>query len=330
MREPWRARTWGGVLAGAAALLTACPSPGARERYELEVLGSRAALERYTVEVEGLRDEGLLASEDPSLRRWSTEAETGVLVRAPWVIRSRDGERVVDELALEPFVCRHPPARYARMREEGWRFVERHQIQLTAEGRLRRDADLDRPLSYACEASPPSARDSREGWSTPLGTLGACTEPERAATQVVLETGDERRAAHLCHATYLPAHGGAVSLGFAFTVPGDEVPLTVALWHCMDPLTATYPLALEVGQGFPREDCPRRPGASGLVGGAPRAAPVLRGTWRISRLDFTDGGRLVGEVDAVFAVPGGNGEMRLRGPVDLPLLRIPLSGGHRP
>lgn len=330
MRRPDSALAWVALLAGVTVLPAACRPPMARERYVVEVLGSREALERYAVHVEGLRDEGRLFSSNQYLQRFSVEAEAGLLERPALSVQSRSGGSVMDEVTLRPFVCASRPGPYTRLRKEGWRFVERHQLLLTEDGQLQRDTDLARHLSYACEASPPSSRDSGEAWSTPLGTPGACSEPERAATQVVLESDGERRSAHLCHATYLQLYGGAVHLGFSFMEPGSELPLTVSLWHCMDPLSAVYPLTLEVGADFPRGGCPRVPGASGLADGEPVSAPILRGTWRIARLDFTDGGHLVGEVDAVFAVPGGSGEMRLHGPVDVPLLRIPFSGGNGP
>ena len=330
MRRPRGVQRWVAPLAGAGALLAACGSPVARERYVVEVLGSRTAFERYAVQADGLRDEGPFFSRDQYLRRLSVEAEEGLLTRPSLSIQSRSEGQVVDEVSLRPFVCQARAAQYTRLKEDGWRFVERHQLLLTEEGHLRRDTDLDRGLSYSCEASPPTTKDSGEGWSTPLSTPGACTEPKRAATRVTLESGGTSRPAHLCHATYLQLYGGAVHLGFSFEEPGSELPLTVSLWHCMNPLTATYPLTLQVGEGFPGAGCPRVPGASGLVGGEPRSAPILRGTWTLTHIDFTDGGHLVGEVDAVFAVPGGSGELRLHGPVDLPLLRIPFSGATGP
>ena len=330
MRKPERALAWVAPLAGVAVLLASCRPPVAKDRYVVEVLGSREALDRYAVQADGLQEEGRFFTRNQYLQRFSVEAGAGLLERPALSVRSRSEGSEVDAVTLQPFVCGSRPEQYTRLREDGWRFVERHQLMLTEDGRLRRDTDLERLLSYACEASSPSAVDSGEAWSTPLGTLGACSEPERAATRVVLESAGESRPAHLCHATYLQRYGGAVHLGFSFMEPGSELPLTVSLWHCMDPLTAAYPLTLEVGADFPRGDCPRVPGASGLVGGEPRSAALLRGTWRISRLDFTDGGHLVGEVDAVFAVPGGDGEMRLHGPVDVPLLRIPFSGGIGP
>jgi hypothetical protein len=314
-----------GALVAWAAGLAACSS--STERYVVEVLGSREALEQYTVRADGLRDEGVSVARDQHLRRLSVEGE-GALSRPALTLRSLSQGQPVDELSLEPFVCGQRPEKLSQLRKDGWALTERHQVLLTGEGRLARHTDLDRVLSYACEAV--SGGDGGEGWSTPLGTAGACSEPERAATRVVLESGGETRAADLCHATYLQSHGGAVHLGFSFVEPGSALPLSVSLWHCMDPPTASYPVTLTAGEGFPRADCPRQPGASGLVAGAPASAPLLRGTWRLERIEFVDGGHLVGEVDVVFGSPGGSGELRLRGPVDLPVLRIPFNGGVSP
>jgi hypothetical protein len=301
------------------------PTP---ERYEVEVLGNREALERYEVRGQGLRDEGTFFARNRYYRRLSMEAKEGLHTWRALTLHSRDGGQEVDALTLEPFVCRQRPEKLAGLREEGWRLLERHQVLLTDEGRLKLNTDLDRVLSYTCEASRDG--DGGEGWSTPLSTAGACSEPERAATQVVLESGDEKRMPDLCHATYVQYYGGAVHLGFSFVIPGSPLPLTVSLWHCMDPPSASYPVPLVMGEDFPRASCPRRPGVSTLVNGDITSAPMLRGTWKIDRIDFVDGGHLVGEVDTVFAVPGGDGEMRLRGHVDLPVLRIPSTGGMMP
>ncbi|RYZ44049.1 MAG: hypothetical protein EOO71_00835 [Myxococcaceae bacterium] len=322
--------SWAVGAAGMAGLLAACGPSVASERYVVEVWGSREAFERYTVQAEGLRDEGRATAGPQDVQRFSLEAEEGLLERAPVSFQSLGSDGAVTTVSLQPFVCRDRAEQYARLRKEGWRFTERHQLRLTDDGRLQRDTDLDRELTYVCEASPSSSGDSGEAWSTPLSTPGACDEPAREETRVVLESERDVRPARLCHATYLRQYGGAVHVGFSFPDPGSALPLTVSLWHCMDPVTAAYPVTLEVGTGFPASGCPRLPGASGLSGGEPASAPLLRGTWRITSVDFSDGGHLVGEVDAVFGVPGGSGELRLHGPVDLPLLRIPLPGGNGP
>jgi hypothetical protein len=316
------------VLMLVVGSLAACTSPGASEKYVVEVQGSRKALEAYTLQADGARDEGIYFAYDKFFRRLTLDAPGGLLAHPPVAFQIRKNDQMLETVVLQPFVCQTQSARHTQLFERGWHMVERHQVLLTDEGQLKLHTDLERQLSYSCEATASSGEEG-EGWSSPLGTEGTCDEPERAATQMTLEIEGSLHQPRLCHATYLQRDGGLIHLGFSFPIPGS-LPLTVSLWHCMEPSTASYPLMLTAGQHFPQPNCPRQPGASRTTEAGSISAPLLRGSWRIDHIYFVDGGHLMGEVDAVFGVPGGSGELRLNGPVDLPLLRIPFQAGTTP
>lgn len=309
-----------------AALLVGCGPAQSPSQYWIEVLGSRAALEAHQLRAEGMEDAGLFFERNRYLRVLRGAGELPLHERPTVSVESwREGSGI-DSALLRPFVCQANPEKYQRLRAEGWQLVERHQLQLTDDGQLQRGTDLDRVLSYRCEATAPGGRDG-EAWSTLGATVGACSEPDRAGTQIRLLQGERVLAAELCQATYLQLREGVVILSFSFPLPFEPA-VTVQLGHCMDPAAATYPLALQLGAGFPAPGCPYAPSAQTIAGGAIVSGGALGGAWRIESLDFVDGGHLVGDVEMELEIPG-IGKATLSGRIDLPLLRVPLSGGAR-
>ncbi len=307
-----------GILLGSCA-------PAATPRWQVEVQGSREVMERFAVSADGLRDEGLFYEGDHFVRVLAVEGPD-VLEGSAAAIRSAAGE-LRGETLLQPFACRADAATFMDLRQRGWSFLERHQLRLTESGAFQRNTDLSRILSYKCEAR---SNDKREGqaWSSRNSTAGLCEESERLQTQVTLSRGAQLIRADLCHGAYLRVAGGVVMLQFAFPL-GDDVPLTITMAHCIDPQTATYPISLSVGAGYPRADCPYVSSAAARVGDSIRALPVVRGTWRIDSIDFAESGHLVGDVSFVYPAPDGTGELIVRGHVDLPLLRLgPSQGGN--
>lgn len=303
------------LLAAATCFVAGCPAPPRTETFTVRVFGPRAALEADAIRLPGFAA-GPLYYTGFFYRDY---VRSEALASAPEVTAfagAADGGAASGSVRLRPFVC---PAVTASTDHaaRGWSFEETHELLLTPGGELVKSTDLDRILKYSCTQTAPDG--DGEKIETLEASLGECGEPERSATAVsVTRAGSLVSRPRYCQAKYASGGTGVV----LSTDDGAGRSTAITLDHCLEPATASYPVVLTVGAGWPASGCELGPSLTEYDQGKPAGGTAESGTWTIRSIDFRRGGHLVGDVDVTFRTAGGEAVV-VRGHVDVPLLRVP-------
>jgi hypothetical protein len=309
-------------LAALAMIAAGCKGGDEREldTFVIEVHGTRATLERFQVSAPGMEivpglvfTDGFLSRVLRSRRPWPE------LVDQAFELSATDQGSSLSSVRLKPYLCA-AGGQLERL-SAGWRARETHQVFLTATGRLEVDMDFDHPLHYSCEWWTEDGREG-EGMSTLTHAVPLCTDETRKGTlvRVTGKVGGVLVDAGLetCEAVLTDKQQGEIFL--TLRAPTEAGAIVLSASHCLTGPDEAFPAELSVIQD---QRCPTGAAVSvAAKDGAPRSLQLVSGRWLIRAANFSKAGRITGELDVSAGTPPDS--LRIAGPVDLPLLRVPL------
>jgi hypothetical protein len=321
MRQAWVA------VVATVLVLSACQERQPQPTLILEIIGTRAAFDRFQVSVSPL------IGNDPMrfagrffVKTFSLVAPLDIAVHTPLDLMSMTAGLEVDRKMWMPFVCINYPS-YEQKTAAGWFGRETLQASLRDDGTLSLDAEFERPLNRSCEWTSPGG-GSGEGAGTQNPTATFCTEPERLNTSVqITDVSDPEHpvplTATLCQAIhYKPTapdpvfSGSIVNQLVARRMDGALV--TMSLSHCWKS-SDTFPV--EVSPSSPAEvPCDSFSISPGLESPSIEASA---GAWTLHNgPELPGGGHQISDIDLIFGLPEQGGPIfTAKGHIDLPILK---------
>lgn len=302
-----------------------CEGEPSSEKFRIRVTGLLDAHEAFTLKVDGHEITERFFFEGGYIRELELKTSLQDLNGKKILVRSEFDGETVGQTTLEPFLCAGMKANNPDL--AGWNFTEEHGLVLTNEGDLRKNEDLDRNLSYTCNAIPPNG-EGGEGVGTSWSSEELCVHADRSATKIALSFDEsESLDAETCSAGYAQRMGGLLAVAFGFPQGGKES-LTLGLMEVnvgvfekgpeWDSIIGALPLPY-VFTDF--EQPTTLVSLTRWNTGEPvEIIAPLTGTWKLRTLTWGEEPRLTGEVDLQF-VSEELGHIQISGVFDLPVHR---------
>jgi hypothetical protein len=308
-----------------ASLLAGCSAdqPAGSIEFIVQVLGTKSSFERYRVSGTGLT---------PSAPRYSTPwyMQELRLVRSlecsehpnVWLL-VQDASGQISSQQVSPFLCGGSSECVERTRS-GWLASETHQLFLDSDGKLLRNTDFERRLTYSCQwaTADHTPVDGTGGFQA---DAGACTDELREGTTLTLRESATAATVgnpSVCNGYLLGDGFGVLVAQVTFAQTGyDTVVLNLA--HCKAAQVETYPLMLTAAE-LVATSCAQ--GGASLIltdGATERRLRPIAGYWQILDVDESRDGSQRGLVDLVFGEPGDEPEFEIQGDISLPDVQIP-------
>jgi len=202
------------IVSVATTLGVGCEGESSSEKFRIRVTGLLDAHEAYTLKVDGHEITERFFFEGGYIRELELKTSLQDLNGKKILVRSEFDGETVGQTTLEPFLCAGMVANNSDLAR--WNLTEEHGLMLTNEGDLRKNEDLDRNLSYTCNAIPPNG-EGGEGVGTSWSSEELCVHADRNATQMALSFDEsESIDAERCSAGYGQSKG---TTGSRFRIP---------------------------------------------------------------------------------------------------------------
>jgi hypothetical protein len=294
------------------------PESAAQPTYVVEVLGDEGGLELFSTSIAGLVP--VPFSNEPN--RPTPESFQTI---EPWTTITGSSYSVVTSIdqsplsmaPVAPYLC----AGYTDFRERlnsGQRARETHQIFVNSMGGIELDTDFDHVLAYRCEWFDTDNRV--QGVTSVLAAPARCDGQGDVNSSLLIaghvRDQDVSIKPEICWAQLTPADSSHAVV--TLTVPLGSATLSVNADHCLDgdvfPATFTVPVA------NPCQLAVTAMITDAAIGSASRLI-LKSGSWTITSLDPSKGGRERGSFDLNFAA--GSDTLSVSGSYDLRVTRIP-------
>lgn len=308
----WRVGVRGlGLLVLAAACQGGTSGQAPRPTFEVDVFGSKSALDSYELDVAGLEAApGPIFRAGRLVRTFKTSARwPGVGEQAYSLLARRQSVAVAEQL-FQPYVCAEAFPEEQLVASQP---LETHEVSIQEDGGLEAFTDFEHPLSFRCVAEGQDGAGASSGSSAPP----RC--PAEGATFSLRFTGSRAgvpfaSAPSRCEAVLTDRLDGFLHLNFTLLDGGGAGTLSVA--HCLPSGTEQYPLTLTAGES----GCEMAVSFQAPMGETPLAPS--RAEWTIEAVNFHKRGWVKGRLSADFSAPGFT--LSVAGAFELPLLRVPL------